>query len=132
MRTRPRQAANLETAIMKIELETVCYATTFIAALVICLPVRAEPPTASGNSPPSRVVHYADLDLSNDEGARILYRRIKEAAWQVCRDAADVPSSIPSAKCQRAAVEAAVEKVNRPALTALHSGDKSGALTARR
>jgi UrcA family protein len=117
---------------MKIELETVCHATTFIAALVICLPVLAEPPAASGKSPPSRVVHYADLDLSTDEGARVLYRRIKDAAWQVCRDAQDVPASVPSTKCWRAAVQAAVEHVNRPTLTALHSGDKSGVLTARR
>jgi UrcA family protein len=133
MRTRrDSQAANLENAIMKIELETVCYATTFIATLVFCLPLRAEPPTANGRSPPSRVVHYADLDLSTDDGAHILYRRIKDAAWQVCRDALDEPAGIPNAKCWRAAVQAAVEKVNRPALTAVYRGEQPSALTAHR
>jgi UrcA family protein len=117
---------------MKIELEKVCYVATFIAALVTCLPLSAEPSQATGAQPPSQVVHYADLDLSSQEGARVLYHRIQSAAWHVCLHAVSVVSGIENLRCRQEAVQTAVERVNRPALTAVYRGEQSRALTAHR
>ena len=76
------------------------------------------------DSPPSRVVHFGDLDLSKPAGVQALYRRIKFAARTVCDPyiASDIHASGAMRACIIQAVDNAVSRVNSPALTELHAG----------
>jgi UrcA family protein len=81
----------------------------------------------AGTSPfdqtPSRRVRFADLNLAHAEGAQVLYRRIRNAAFNVCDQVispANGPSSISLGQCIRDTVDAAVKEVNAPMLTAVH------------
>ena len=67
-------------------------------------------------------VHYADLDLSKPEDVSILYKRISRAARDNCgTDAAawDGRTSLLK-KCIGQTIEDAVNRINKPLLTALH------------
>jgi UrcA family protein len=74
---------------------------------------------------PKIEVSYADLDISTEQGAHALYRRIAHAARQVCPG----PSSgsvIPkleeiSRKCVAEAISRAVREVNSPRLAELEA-----------
>jgi UrcA family protein len=73
--------------------------------------------------PQTRVVHYGDLDLSTDRGIRTLYRRIEIAARAVCGEAERPESLLPTASfrsCTAGAIDSAVAKISRPALTAYY------------
>ena len=72
---------------------------------------------------PARVVRFDDLNLGQPRGVAILYGRIQAAAGQVCGDAQRVGSRIVSTAwqvCVAKAVDRAVARVDRPALTAYH------------
>jgi UrcA family protein len=86
----------------------------------------------SSSAAPSTVVRFADLDLSSPAGVRALYGRIQNAAWHVCLQNESTASGIENVRCRQSAVDAAVGKVNRPALTALNAGKKPSDMTARR
>lgn len=78
---------------------------------------------------PSRVVRFDDLNLGQPRSVAILYARIQAAAAQVCGDAQRVGSRVLSVAwqvCVATAVDRAVSKVDRPALTAYHEA-KTGA-----
>jgi UrcA family protein len=69
-------------------------------------------------------VRYDDLNLANPEGARVLYRRISVAARQACGP--NFAQWYPSVRrgwkdCYKATVDHAVDQVNAPMLTALHT-----------
>jgi UrcA family protein len=67
-------------------------------------------------------VRYADLDLSKPEDVSILYKRISRAARDNCgTDAAawDGRTSLLK-KCIGQTIEDAVNRINKPLLTALH------------
>jgi UrcA family protein len=113
---------------MYIKLSTACGALALVAALDVSSPGYAQ----SSSAPPSVIVRYGDLDLSSPAGVRSLYERIQHAAWRVCLRSDPNARGIESMKCRQAAVGAAVGKVNRPALTALHAGKNPGEVTARR
>jgi UrcA family protein len=74
---------------------------------------------------PSQVVSYSDLNITTQDGAKVLYGRIRTAATKVCRNmfppynAAD---AIRSYKCTRELVDTAVKDVHSPVLSALHEG----------
>jgi UrcA family protein len=70
----------------------------------------------------SQVVRFGDLNLSSDQGIRTLYQRIRTAARKVCSQANDtmVLEHRNFRGCVNKAVDEAVDKVNRPALTAMH------------
>ena len=89
--------------------------TTLFAPLASALPPE---------SPPTRVVHFDDLDLSKPAGIQTLYRRIKFAAHMVCEPYidSDIHSSGAMRACVIQAVDHAVSRVNSPALTELHTG----------
>lgn len=77
----------------------------------------------------SQVVSYADLNLSNPEGVRTLYRRIQAAARNVCTQSNDTLhiEHINFRKCMAQAVDEAVTRLNKPELTAMHrSGTPNG------
>jgi UrcA family protein len=67
-------------------------------------------------------VRYADLDLSKPEDVSILYKRISRAARDNCgADGAawDGRTSLME-KCIGQTIEDAVNRINKPLLTALH------------
>ena len=71
----------------------------------------------------SRVVSYADLNLSSPQGVAVLYRRITVAAEEVCGPAERAGSRLPTPEyrdCVSHAVADAIRKVNRPAVSAYH------------
>ncbi len=72
---------------------------------------------------PTKVVHYADLNLNSRDGVEVLYRRIQGAARDVCGPPARTGSRIVSAvwqACMANAIRTAVQGVDRPLLTAYY------------
>ncbi len=68
-------------------------------------------------------VRYADLDLAQPQDVKILYHRIRRAADLACgeRELTGAHLPLPSwSSCVSAAVDAAVVRVDRPALSAYH------------
>jgi UrcA family protein len=69
----------------------------------------------------TETVRYADLDLNNHEGAATLFRRLHNAAADVCATPADAsgPAAVPVyQRCIDHALGDAVSAVGQPALTA--------------
>jgi len=66
-----------------------------------------------------RVVRYADLNTNTQDGVKVLYRRIKSAAAQVCESAnsGDIHVVAAMKVCEDRAIRAAVSAVNSPLLT---------------
>jgi UrcA family protein len=69
-----------------------------------------------------RTVSYAGLDLSSPDGARVLLRRLKFAAAQVCEPLAgrELERHALWQKCYERALADAVKHVDHPQLTALY------------
>ena len=69
----------------------------------------------------SVVVHFADLNLSQPQDARRLYRRIRRAAGQAC---GDIPQGVLQIsnydQCVRKAVAHAVADVNATQVTKIY------------
>jgi UrcA family protein len=81
---------------------------------------------ASEPTPPSETVKFSDLDINTPAGAKVLYRRIRTAADEVCAPTYRDPvmrEAIP--ECVATAIDNAVKKVNAPYLTALRFGDSN-------
>jgi UrcA family protein len=78
--------------------------------------------TPDSNSP-AEVVRYADLDLTTEQGARTLYRRIVGAAETVCpqADIRDLARSAQSRSCRQQAIARAVQSVSSPQLAAIYA-----------
>jgi UrcA family protein len=73
----------------------------------------------------SQVVRFGDLNLTTDDGAQTLYKRIKVAAHQVCEGADDRFGYSEYRKCMKKAVDEAVAKVDRPTLHLVHQSRTS-------
>jgi UrcA family protein len=90
--------------------------TGWMCALWGCtfpMAVVAEPPS----KPPSElIVKYSDLDLTRVSGVVELYRRLEQAARQVCTAVTEAAIA-PSAVCVGDALSRAVSEINEPALT---------------
>jgi UrcA family protein len=101
---------------------TVCGAIAGLGALTWALAAPALL-AADVDQPPSKVVSYADLNLSNPAGAETLYRRIQGAAKQVCKqyNATELAMLSVFNSCYKTAVANAVRSVNSNPLTALHA-----------
>jgi len=71
---------------------------------------------------PSATVKYSDLNLTTDEGAHQLYKRISAAARVVCPDAdlRDLSAFASSKTCQSEAIARAVRDVRSPRLAAVY------------
>jgi UrcA family protein len=91
-----------------------------IAAWACTLAVTA----GADESLPSKTVRYSDLDISNPEGAKALYHRIRAAARNVCDRsiAGDPVLRAATQACVDTAIDNAVRKVDSPALTSLRFG----------
>jgi UrcA family protein len=80
--------------------------------------------SAEAEDAPTRVVRFADLDITKAAGAKVLYGRIRLAAHTVCEQSAGGdPILRPGVHvCIDKAIDEAVRKINAPALTALRFG----------
>jgi UrcA family protein len=79
----------------------------------------AATPAADG---PAIAVKYKDLDLNTREGSVTLYKRIADAASEVCSfaDNRDLAAVAQSRACRRAAIDRAVNDLHSPQLAAVH------------
>lgn len=72
--------------------------------------------------PPQKTVKYADLDVSNPEGAAALYARIEHAAREVCHPLEERDfRSLAYDACVHQAITDAVTKVDRQALFVVYN-----------
>jgi UrcA family protein len=79
---------------------------------------------ASEQTPPTKTVKFADLDIQTVEGAKVLYHRLRLAADKVCESLGDDPGmreAMPH--CVNTAIDNAVRKIDAPYLTALRFGN---------
>ena len=76
-------------------------------------------------------VSYADLNLENEEGVRVLYQRLQHASKEVCGVASlKIPESIlakssrrrATRQCYRESLSNAVDKIDNEDLTRIHAG----------
>ncbi len=76
-------------------------------------------------------VSYADLNLENEEGVRVLYQRLQYASKEVCGVASlKIPQSIlarssrrrATQQCYRETLSNAVDKFDNEDLTRIHAG----------
>ena len=77
---------------------------------------------AADPSAESRTVKFADLDISNPSGARVLYGRIRAAAQVVCSHYF-LASDTDKAQCVRDTTADAVTRINQPALSAVYNAN---------
>lgn len=100
-------------------------ALALILSLLHITPARSATPDVR-----SVTVSYRDLDLSTPHGAKVLYRRIRAAAREVCGyRGADLLEQSAWKGCYHNAIADAVGKVNNPLVTAVHTG-RPPAMTA--
>jgi UrcA family protein len=68
---------------------------------------------------PARTVHYSDLNLNTQAGAEVLYKRIRNAAEQVCGDVGSrqLEEAAAARACVEQAVVGSVRAVNNLQLT---------------
>jgi UrcA family protein len=72
---------------------------------------------------PRIVVKYSEQSLATDEGVQTLYRRITNAAKQVCPDVStrDLSRHVKSVQCQDQAISRAIRQIDNSRLAALHA-----------
>jgi UrcA family protein len=101
--------------------QTTLRATTFFlcGAITLC----GLQATAGAPDPSLRQqrVSFADLDISKPAGAKVLYSRIKAAAYKVCtiNGYQDMAAMQRVNRCIDVAINNAVKEVDSPALSAL-------------
>jgi UrcA family protein len=103
---------------------------TSLAAAALALAALSQPASAGDRTMERSVtISYADLNLSSPDGARVLYKRIKQAARTACgpEPRGIVLEFYPRAQwqhksCIRKAVENAVASLDNPMVTAVHEG----------
>jgi UrcA family protein len=78
---------------------------------------------SAGGEVPSVVVKYDPASLSNDAGARVLYRRIVAAAGQVCPadDRRNLRLAAMIRECREQAIARAVHQIDDPRLAAVYA-----------
>jgi UrcA family protein len=94
---------------------------TLAAVAAVCLTAVAAGAHADQavTAAPARTVHYADLNLNTQAGAAVLYKRIRNAAEQVCGDVGsrELAQAAAAKACVNRAIVASVHTVNNPQLT---------------
>jgi UrcA family protein len=93
------------------------------AGIVAAVAVGVSAAATSTADVPSIVVHYADLNIATEQGARALYRRISIASWRVCpnADLRDLQAFGQSRTCREQAIARAVRDVGTPLLAAVYA-----------
>ena len=86
-----------------------------------CDALAAAAPADAGSN--QITVHFGDLNVDRPAGAAVLYRRIRAAAQSVCGDRQPPGAHMTSpawSSCVAQAIDEAVARVDRPAVTAYH------------
>lgn len=83
---------------------------------------------AVADEPRSVTVSFADLNIENPAGAKVLYQRIQSAARSVCgpMDTRFLEVRQATRKCYQEAITGAVSQVDNETLTALHAAKWKG------
>lgn len=89
--------------------------------------------TAEAEDVPSKIVKFNDLDITKPDGAKVLYRRIRAAARDVCErsSSTDPIMNMANKECIDTAVDKAVRKINAPMLTNLRFGSSDVRLASK-
>jgi len=89
--------------------------------------------SAQAQDAPSKTVRFNDLDLTQSEGAKVLYTRIRAAAREVCAMSigTDPISRLAIKGCIETAVDKAVKDVNAPMLTLQRFGSTGVRLASK-
>jgi UrcA family protein len=98
---------------------TACLLTTLFALGLGPIGAQAAEPSQSL----TKVVAYGDLNLDSEQGAKVLYARLRSAARNVCfpLEGRDLNAQSHWRACVDSAVASAVVQVNRTSVTALHN-----------
>lgn len=101
------------------------------AALITCvaalpLSVSASASVSAGMEDAAVKVSYADLNISNEAGARALYRRLQQASREVCGvrsfvEHGSLEATAEARQCYNDALESAVAKIGSEMLSDIHS-----------
>jgi UrcA family protein len=99
---------------------------SLIATLLVAFAGFAKAGGAAAAEPPaalSKKVSYADLNLDSQEGAHVLYTRLRYAAEEVCEpfDGRELSRRSVWRTCVSNALASAVAQINKPKVTALHN-----------
>jgi UrcA family protein len=96
-----------------------------VALAIAAASLFADVASARDDGQVSTVVKYGDLDLSQSADTQRLYARLKYASQQVCGsyDTRDLRMQRLHDACYEGALNRSVERVNEPALTALHAAE---------
>lgn len=96
-----------------------CLSLLFTAAALVC----GNAALAGDQDPRQRIVKYGDLELDSTAGIQVLYRRLSNAAKEVCAPSVSVPLTLRSKarECANQALADAVARMNHPNLNAYHA-----------
>jgi UrcA family protein len=89
--------------------------------------------TAKAEDVPHKTVKFNDLDITTPDGAKILYKRIRAAAREVCEVSTGNDPILGTATkdCIEKSVDRAVKGVNAPMLTNLRFGSSDVRLASK-
>jgi UrcA family protein len=89
---------------------------------LICAAIGGGALAAEPSQPLTRIVHYGDLNLDSEQGAKVLYARLRGAAREVCSplEILDMTRRRLWQTCFDGAVANAVRQVNKTTVSALH------------
>ena len=105
----------MKTKILKGAVRGLCVATGAFASILTASLALADPPSGTSET---RIVKYADLDLTRHADVLELYQRIEDTSRRVCTPMGDV---VPDDACLRDALERTVAKIGLPALTGIYA-----------
>lgn len=111
---------------MKNAFKTQAKSTAFILAAGFfafgCAAAGGKAHADDRQQPLSKIVAYGDLNIDSDQGAKVLYARLRSAARDVCfpLESRDLVRNRWQ-RCFAAAVASAVAQVNAVRVTALHN-----------
>ena len=105
------------------KISTNSVASIIVSALVIVGGISTAA-TASADAEPRRTmtVSYADLNVDTQQGAKVLYARLRQAAQVVCSapNSRDLRFKSEWQRCYDSALSSAVGQVNKIAVTQLY------------
>ena len=101
--------------------------TAVLVFFVLGAPAIVQANTASDIARTRATVAYADLNLENEAGAQVIYRRLKRASRDVCgvttfQSAGSVSQVQKFQQCYRESLTSAVQKIDSDLLTRIHAG----------
>jgi UrcA family protein len=114
-----KQEINAMTAIIEKPFAVALIAALLMAPGYSMAADATELPSHSVDMNAGTTVHFADLDLSKPAGLARLYERISRTASDIC-GAANGSTSLRE-RCMTRTIEDAIDRINKPPLTALHA-----------